>query len=106
MGKGRSGRDCLFERQGVYAKRGLDPEVLILDLKMPLMSGLGFLTWIREHPEYRVIPTIIRTSSRQDPDIEKTYNLGTNTHMIKPSSFEELTKMVKPAPIIGRSASN
>ena len=85
--------------EGLYANRGCYPfpEVLILDLKMPRMSGLELLAWVREHPEYRVIPTIIMTSSRQDPDIEKAYNLGANTYMIKPSSFEELARMVKLA---------
>ena len=85
--------------QGAYADRARYPfpEVLILDLKMPRMNGLEFLAWIREHPEFRVIPTIIMTSSRQDLDIEKAYNLGANTYMMKPSSFEELAKMVKLA---------
>lgn len=84
---------------GVYADRVRYPfpEVLILDLKMPRMSGFELLSWIREHPDYRVIPSIIMTSSRQDPDIQKAYNLGANTYMIKPSSFEELAKMVKLA---------
>lgn len=85
--------------EGIYADRKQYPfpEVLILDLKMPRMTGLELLSWVREHPEYRVIPTIIMTSSRQDIDIEKAYSLGANTYMIKPSSFEELAKMVKLA---------
>lgn len=85
--------------EGVYADRARYPfpEVLILDLKMPRMNGLELLTWVREHPEYRVIPTIIMTSSRQQPDIQNAYNLGANTYMIKPSSFEELARMVKLA---------
>ena len=83
---------------GAYANRERYPfpEVLILDLKMPRMTGLE-LAWIRDHPDFKVIPTIIMTSSRQDPDIEKAYELGANTYMIKPSSFAELGKMVKLA---------
>ena len=85
--------------EGVYADRAKYPfpEVLILDLKMPRMSGLELLSWIREHPEYRVIPTIIMTSSRMERDIDNAYTLGANTYMVKPSSFEELAKMVKLA---------
>jgi CheY-like chemotaxis protein len=85
--------------EGAYADRTLYPfpEVLILDLKMPRMNGLELLTWIRDHPDYRVIPTIIMTSSRQDPDIKKAYELGANTYMIKPSSFNELSALVKSA---------
>ena len=73
------------------------PEVLIVDLKMPRMSGLELLTWIRDHPDYRVIPTIIMTASRLDGDIEKAYTLGANTYMVKPASLDELSKMVKLA---------
>jgi DNA-binding NarL/FixJ family response regulator len=61
------------------------------------MGGLELLAWIREHPEFRVIPTLVLSSSRQDPDIEKAYNLGANTYLIKPSSFDELAKLVKLA---------
>lgn len=84
---------------GIYADRTLYPfpEVLLLDLKMPRMTGLELLSWIRDHPDFRVIPTIVMTSSRQDLDIEKAYNLGANTYMIKPSSFDELARMAKAA---------
>jgi CheY-like chemotaxis protein len=85
--------------EGVYANHALYPfpEVLIVDLKMPRMSGLELLQWIRDHSNYKVIPTIIMSSSRQDSDIEKAYELGANTYMIKPSSFDELARMVKLA---------
>jgi CheY-like chemotaxis protein len=83
--------------EGVYANHALYPfpEVLIVDLKMPRMSGLELLQWIRDHSNYKVIPTIIMSSSRQDSDIEKAYDLGANTYIIKPSSFDELARVVK-----------
>lgn len=71
------------------------PEVLLVDLKMPRMTGLELLAWINEHPEFKIIPTIIMTSSRQDLDIESAYRLGANTYMTKPIAFDELAKMVK-----------
>jgi len=82
---------------GIYADREKFPfpEVLLLDLKMPRMSGLELLAWIGEHPEFRVIPTIIMTSSRQELDIETAYKLGANTYMTKPIAFDELAQMVK-----------
>lgn len=85
--------------EGAYADRQVYPfpEVLIVDLKMPRMSGLELLTWIRDHPNYRVIPTIIMTASRLDADIEKAYTLGANTYMVKPATLDELAKMVKLA---------
>lgn len=84
---------------GAYADRQAYPfpEVLIVDLKMPRMNGLELLSWIREHPEYRVIPTIIMTASRLDADIEKAYSLGANTYMVKPATLDELARMVKLA---------
>ncbi|HXF09639.1 MAG TPA: response regulator [Desulfuromonadaceae bacterium] len=97
--------------EGAYADREKHPfpEVLILDLKMPRMTGLELLSWIQERPALRIIPTIVMTSSRQDPDIQKAYEMGANTYMIKPSSFDELIDLtarihaywqlaIKPAP--------
>jgi CheY-like chemotaxis protein len=82
---------------GQYADRAKYPfpEVLLLDLKMPRMTGMELLAWIAEHPDFRIIPTIIMTSSKQELDIEKAYNLGANTYMTKPCSFDELAQMVK-----------
>jgi CheY-like chemotaxis protein len=64
-----------------YANRALHPfpEVLIVDLKMARMSGLELLAGIRDHPVFRVIPTIIMSSSRADLDTKKAYDLGANT---------------------------
>jgi CheY-like chemotaxis protein len=85
--------------EGEFANRELHPfpGVLILDLKMPRMTGLELLAWIRDHPEFRVIPTIIMSASQLDSDVEKAYALGANTYMIKPSAFDDLAKIVKLA---------
>jgi CheY-like chemotaxis protein len=82
---------------GIYADRVKYPfpEVLLVDLKMPRMTGLELLAWISEHPEFRIIPTIIMTSSRQELDIESAYKLGANTYLTKPIAFDELASMVK-----------
>jgi CheY-like chemotaxis protein len=83
--------------EGGFADRALYPfpEVVLLDLKMPRMGGLELLAWMREHPETRVIPTIVMSSSREDTDIEQAYNLGANTYLIKPADFDTLARMVK-----------
>ncbi|HZF01090.1 MAG TPA: response regulator [Methylomirabilota bacterium] len=83
--------------EGIYADRIKYPfpQVLLLDLKMPRMTGLELLQWLRVNSHFKIIPTIIMTSSRQETDIEKAYDLGVNTYMIKPSSFDELKNMVK-----------
>ena len=69
------------------------PDVVILDLKTPRMTGLELLEWIREHPECRVIPTVIMSSSQQDADIEKAYQLGANTYFVKPTNFQDLVDL-------------
>jgi len=66
-----------------------------VDLKMPRMTGLELLAWINEHPDFRIIPTIVMTSSRQEPDIESAYKLGANTYLTKPIAFDDLAQMVK-----------
>jgi len=83
--------------EGAYADRALYPfpQILLLDLKMPRMTGLELLQWLRSNSHFRIVPTIILTSSRQEPDIERAYDLGVNTYMIKPSSFDELVNMIK-----------
>ena len=80
---------------GAYADRQkyVFPGILILDLKMPRMTGLELLAWIWERPHLRVIPTIVMTSSRQDQDVQKAYELGANTYITKPSSFDELVSL-------------
>jgi CheY-like chemotaxis protein len=83
--------------EGEYADRSRFPfpSVIMLDLKMPRMGGLEFLKWIRDNPDYQVIPTIVMSSSQEDPDIQKAYALGANTYMLKPPDFDRLMKMVK-----------
>jgi CheY-like chemotaxis protein len=97
----KDGTDAVayLQGEGIYADRKLHPfpELMILDLKMPRMTGLELLEWTDERPQNRVIPTIVMTSSRLEHDIEKAYDLGAHTYMVKPSSFEELVTMAKRA---------
>lgn len=71
------------------------PDLLVLDLKMPRKTGLEVLHWIKEHPQYRVIPTIIMSSSNLDEDVRHAYDLGANTYFVKPSDFDTLVAVVK-----------
>lgn len=85
-----------LQGEGKYADRQKYPlpGVVILDLKMPRLSGLELLAWIREHKR-RIIPTIVMSSSRLESDIEQAYELGANTYMVKPADFDGLLEMVK-----------
>jgi len=73
------------------------PSVLFLDLKMPRLGGFEILQWLRQHPDCFVIPVTIFSSSALEPDIKKAYALGANAYFIKPSSFEDLKRMLQSA---------
>jgi CheY-like chemotaxis protein len=97
--RARDGLEAMHYLQGKneYADRDRYPypEVLIVDLKMPRVSGLELLEWIRDHPEHRVIPTVIMSSSAQHTDVLKAYELGANTYFVKPSNFQDLVRLTQ-----------
>jgi CheY-like chemotaxis protein len=80
-----------MEGKGTYGNRNIYPlpALLILDIKMPKLNGLEVLHWISEHPQFKVVPTIIFTSSNRDHDICKSFELGAHGYFVKPSSLAE-----------------
>jgi len=78
--------------QGIYAQRKniIAPRVVLLDLKLPKVHGLEVLKEIKSNPETKNIPVVIITSSREDPDIKKAYDLGANSYIVKPIDFRSL----------------
>ena len=70
------------------------PSVLILDLKMPRVSGFEVLEWLMNHPDYRVIPTVVWTSSSDTRDVKHAFCLGANAYLCKPSSYDTFVAMV------------
>lgn len=71
------------------------PNVLLCDLKMPRMDGYGVLRWLQEHPECKVIPTVIFTSSALEQDIHQSYVLGANAYLQKPGSLNEMIETIR-----------
>lgn len=71
------------------------PRVVLLDLKLPKLSGLEVLKRIRENPRTRRVPVVVLTSSREDPDVEAAYDLGANSYVVKPVNFDDFTRAVK-----------
>ena len=93
----RNGEEAVEYLNGVAAGDGRDePIVVILDLKMPRMSGFEVLEWLRQQPGLRRLPVIVFTSSSQDPDIQGAYELGANSYLVKPVSFGALVEMMGP----------
>jgi two-component system, response regulator len=81
--------DFLFCR-GVYAERpGFElPKIVLLDVKLPKLSGLDVLRAIRADERTHLVPVVMVTSSREDPDIKAAYSLGANSYIVKPVDFE------------------
>lgn len=75
-------------------KRG-NPAVILLDFKMPRMDGIEVLQFIRKEPDLKLIPVVMLTSSREEPDLKKCYELGANAYVVKPVDFKEFMDSVK-----------
>ena len=70
------------------------PKVILLDLKMPKVTGIEVLQKIKDDIRTRQIPVVVLTSSDEDPDINKCYELGVNSYIVKPVEFESFSKTV------------
>jgi two-component system response regulator len=83
-------------RRGRYTDRAVgDPAVLMLDIKMPRMDGLEVLQRIREDETLRRIPVVILTSSREESDLARSWDLGANAYVVKPVDAEQFFSAVK-----------
>ena len=85
---------CEFLFASDRSGRGL-PQVILLDLKLPKISGLEVLEKIRENEETHLIPTVILTSSKQEEDLLEGYRLGVNSYVRKPVDFNEFVEAVR-----------
>ena len=88
--------DFLFAR-GAYAERAgkAPPTLIILDLKLPKLDGLGVLKAIRGDARTRLIPVVILTSSKEEQDLIQSYSLGANSYVRKPVDFTEFVEAVR-----------
>lgn len=82
---------------GKYNNRELYPlpKLVLLDLKLPCRSGHEILAWLRQHPNLKLLPVVIFTSSREPGDVNLAYELGANSYLVKPASSAALIKMVE-----------
>jgi two-component system response regulator len=92
---GAAALDFLFGT-GDYTGRNVNnkPKLILLDLKMPKVSGLEVLEKISAHPLTQKIPVVVLTSSKEHPDVDKAYTLGANSYIVKPVDFEDFRTIV------------
>lgn len=72
-----------------------NPGVILLDIKMPRMDGIEVLAVIRGDEQLKTIPVVMLTSSREEPDLKKCYELGVNAYVVKPVIFKDFLDAVK-----------
>lgn len=92
---GSDALDFLFCRGAFEDRDPENPAVVLLDLKMPKVGELQVLKEIRESQNLKRIPIVILTSSRQETDLIRSYDLGVNAYVVKPVEFGEFMEAVK-----------
>jgi len=93
---GAEALDFIYCR-GHYASRNIleHPKLILLDLKMPKVSGMEVLEKIKSDPDMKSIPVVILTSSKEDPDIKRCYGLGANSYIVKPVESDNFFQAIK-----------
>lgn len=77
-----------------YVDRAL-PMLVLLDLKLPRKSGHEVLEWLRQQPNLKRLPVVVLTASSESSDVNRAYDLGANSYLVKPVTFDALVEMVK-----------
>jgi CheY-like chemotaxis protein len=92
---GAEALDYLYHRGKFKARASGNPVVVLLDNKMPKVSGLQVLKTIKVDENLKTIPVVVLTSSRQTPDLIEFYKHGVNAYVVKPVEFSEFMRAVK-----------
>jgi two-component system, response regulator len=96
VGDGEAALNLIFAK-GEYENRVNEnfPKLILLDLKLPKISGLEVLAALKGNPKTRVIPIVVLTSSKEEKDIIESYKLGVNSYIVKPVDFDKFFESVK-----------
>lgn len=92
---GQEALDYLYCRDQFSGRDGSRPAVILLDLKLPKINGLEVLQQIRSDQELRLLPVVILTSSHEEKDLVRGYELGVNAYVVKPVDFHAFVNAVK-----------
>jgi CheY-like chemotaxis protein len=95
---GAEALDYVFGR-GTHSGRDVAqvPKVILLDLKLPRVDGVEVLRQLKADPRTRRVPVVVLTSSREEPDISRCYELGVNSYLVKPVDFNAFVPAVAQA---------
>jgi CheY-like chemotaxis protein len=92
---GAEALDYLYKRNKFVDRAGHNPALLLLDLKMPKVDGIEVLRQVKSDVALKTIPVVVLTSSREEQDLVRTYDLGVNAYVVKPVDFHEFIEAVK-----------
>jgi len=87
--------DYLFRRGQFTDHPNGVPAVILLDLKMPRLDGLEALRQLRTEPRFKHVPVVMITSSREEQDLIRSYELGVNAYVVKPVDFQKFVECIK-----------
>lgn len=93
---GEEALDYFFSR-GQYSDNGefKRPRLVLLDLKLPKVDGIDVLKELKADAKLKTIPVVVMTSSRENTDLEKCYDLGANSYVVKPIDFSKFMDLAK-----------
>ena len=92
---GAEALDYLYRRGGFSGRPMGHPAVVLLDLKLPKVDGLELLEMVKSDPALRHVPIVMLTSSREEQDVVKSYDLGVNAFVVKPVDFAEFFQAIR-----------
>jgi CheY-like chemotaxis protein len=92
---GEQALDYLY-RRGAFAHREVgNPAVVLLDLKLPKVTGLEVLSQVKADPELKAVPIVMLTSSREQVDLGRSYQRGVNAYVVKPVTFSQFVEALR-----------
>jgi CheY-like chemotaxis protein len=92
---GAEALDYLCKRGKFSGRENGNPALLLLDLKMPKVDGLEVLRTVKSDPRLRTIPVVVLSSSREEQDVVRSYELGVNAYVVKPVEFDKFLRAVR-----------
>ncbi len=92
---GEEALDYLYRRGNFRLRTVGNPAVVMLDLKMPKIDGLGVLQQMKSDEDLKTIPVVMLTSSREEQDLMRSYKLGVNAYVVKPVDFQQFVDAIK-----------